>query len=173
MPPPMSPGGQPLADFGSRLLAYLVDGAIATGIAMVIFMPVFFIVFLNEFNDLAATPPGEPPSMDGSFVWTILAVEIGAVLLLLVAYYFYYVELLYRRGQTIGKKVAKVRVIPIDPARPMTRGIAAKRFLAHIVAGTIVPFYSYLDGFWQLWDKPYLQTLHDKFAQTVVVKVSS
>jgi hypothetical protein len=34
-----------------------------------------------------------------------------------------------------------------------------------------VPFLSYLDGLWQLWDKPYLQCLHYKFAQTVVVKV--
>ena len=30
-----------------------------------------------------------------------------------------------------------------------------------------------VDGLWQLWDKPYLQTLHDKAAQTVVVKVSA
>ena len=34
-----------------------------------------------------------------------------------------------------------------------------------------MPFFSYLDGLWQLWDKPFLQTLHDKAAQTVVVKV--
>jgi hypothetical protein len=30
-----------------------------------------------------------------------------------------------------------------------------------------------IDGFWQLWDKPFQQTLHDKAAQTVVVKVSA
>ena len=41
-----------------------------------------------------------------------------------------------------------------------------------IVAGGLIPFFSYVDGLWQLWDKPYLQTLHDKFAQTVVVKVA-
>ncbi|MEU3454082.1 hypothetical protein ABZ671_10820 [Micromonospora sp. NPDC006766] len=28
------------------------------------------------------------------------------------------------------------------------------------------------DGFWQLWDKPWQQCLHDKFAGTVVVKVA-
>jgi hypothetical protein len=49
--------------------------------------------------------------------------------------------------------------------------MAAKRYLVQHVAGTFVPFFSYIDGFWQLWDKPYLQTLHDKAAQTVVVKV--
>ena len=41
----------------------------------------------------------------------------------------------------------------------------------HIV-GAVVPFLSWLDGLWQLWDKPYQQCLHDKVAQTVVVKVN-
>ena len=36
-----------------------------------------------------------------------------------------------------------------------------------------MPFLSYVDGLWQLWDKPYQQTLHDKAAKTVVIKVPS
>ena len=40
----------------------------------------------------------------------------------------------------------------------------AKRFLVQDVAGSFVPFFSWLDGLWQLWDKPYQQCLHDKFA---------
>jgi uncharacterized RDD family membrane protein YckC len=51
--------------------------------------------------------------------------------------------------------------------------MAAKRYLVENVGGTLVPFLFYLDGLWQLWDKPYQQTLHDKFAQTVVVKVAA
>ncbi len=58
-------------------------------------------------------------------------------------------------------------------ARRLTRGMAAKRYLVENVAGMLVPFLVYLDGLWQLWDKPYQQTLHDKFARTVVVKVSA
>jgi uncharacterized RDD family membrane protein YckC len=165
-PQPLSPGGQPLADFGSRLLAYLLDGVIVGGAAMVVALPVFFIVFFSMI-DTAAQPPEA-----GAFIARIVLLELGLLVVLLVGHYFYYVELIYRSGQTIGKRVAKVRVVPIDPSVRMTRGIAAKRFLVQVVAGTIIPFFSYLDGFWQLWDKPYLQTLHDKFAQTVVVKVS-
>ena len=167
MPPqPLSPGGQPLADFGSRLLAYILDGLIVGGAAMVVALPVFFIVFFSMLDTTAEAPE------TGAFIGRILLLEVGLLAVLLVGHYFYYVEMIYRSGQTVGKKVAKVRVVPIDPSVRMTRGIAAKRFLAHIVAGTVIPFFSYLDGFWQLWDKPYLQTLHDKFAQTVVVKVS-
>ena len=66
----------------------------------------------------------------------------------------------------------KLRVIPLDPSARLTRGMAAKRWLVQYAAGTILPLFTYLDGLWQLWDKPFLQTLHDKFAETVVIKVS-
>ena len=173
MPPqPMSPGGQPLADFGSRLLAYFIDGLIVGAASMVIALPVFFLVFFNMMSDIEATSTdGSQPNV-GPFFGQLILLEVGLLVVLLAAYYFYYVEMLYRSGQTVGKKVAKVRVVPIDPGQRMTRGIAAKRYLAHIVAGSLIPFFSYLDGFWQLWDKPYLQCLHDKFARTVVVKVA-
>ena len=80
--------------------------------------------------------------------------------------------MMFRTGQTIGKKVMKIRIVPIDPTATLTRGAAAKRYLVEFVAGSLVPFLSAtLDGFWQLWDKPYQQTLHDKAAKTVVIKV--
>ena len=40
-------------------------------------------------------------------------------------------------------------------------------------ATLLEPFLGYLDGFWQLWDKPYRQCLHDKWPRTVVVKVGA
>jgi uncharacterized RDD family membrane protein YckC len=92
---------------------------------------------------------------------------------MLVGYYVYYVEMMYRSGQTVGKKVMKVRVVPIDPHGTLTRTMAAKRYVVEFIGGIVIPFFSYLDGLWQLWDKPYQQTLHDKYAQTVVVKVSA
>ena len=81
--------------------------------------------------------------------------------------------MMHRSGQTLGKRIMKIRVVPLDPAGSLTRGMAAKRYLVQFPAGMFVPFFSYLDGLWQLWDKPYQQSLHDKFARTVVVKVSA
>ena len=52
----------------------------------------------------------------------------------------------------------------------LSRTMLAKRFLISDVAALFVPFLNWLDGLWQLWDQPYRQCLHDKFAQTVVVK---
>jgi uncharacterized RDD family membrane protein YckC len=166
----------PLADFGSRLLAAIIDGAILTGVAMVVALPVFFTVFFTRMTDVIdSTDPvtGEP---DPSAVWSglflpLILLELGLVVFLLVVYYFYYVEMLFRTGQTVGKKALKIRIVPLDPSATLTRGMAAKRYLVEFVGGVIVPFFRYLDGLWQLWDKPYQQTLHDKFAQTVVIKV--
>ena len=175
-PPALSPGGAPLADFASRLLAFLIDSAILGGVALVVALPVFFIVLFNRMSDvIESTDPytGEP---DPSTFFTdlfvpILLLELGLVLFMLVVYYFYTVEMLLRSGQTIGKKALKIRVVPIDPAATLTRGMASKRYLIEFVVGAIVPFFRYLDGLWQLWDKPYQQALHDKVARTVVIKV--
>ena len=183
MPPPAAPDGRPLADFGSRLLAYLIDSAILSGIASLIFVPVFFSVLLPRFREIIrldeqSTVPPDPfagPDLSGpmgDLFRTMLLLEAGLVIVSLIAYYVYFVEVLHRSGQTIGKKAMRIRVVPIQPGARLTRGMAAKRYLVEVLAGTVIPLFSLLDGFWQLGDKPYQQTLHDKFAKTVVVKVS-
>jgi uncharacterized RDD family membrane protein YckC len=175
-PPALSPGGQPLADFGTRLLAYLIDTAILSAVAMVVFVPALLIFAVTRLDDLEPTYDGTSmvePDIFGDFVGPLLLLELGMMMLLLVAYYFYYVEMMYRSGQTVGKKAMKIRVVPAEPSTPgLTRGMAVKRYLVEIVAGMFLPFFTYLDGFWQLWDEPYQQTLHDKAAQTVVIKVA-
>jgi uncharacterized RDD family membrane protein YckC len=174
-PPPVSPGGQPLADFGNRFLAYLIDTAILVVVTMIVALPAFVIFFLTVVQPAIdeTAPDGTVPGADiGAIVLGGLALELGLFAFVLAVTYVYAVELMYKSGQTVGKRVMRLRVIPIDPAARLTRGVAAKRWLVQYVGGTLLPLFNYLDGLWQLWDKPYLQTLHDKFAQTVVVKVS-
>jgi uncharacterized RDD family membrane protein YckC len=188
MPPPVAPDGRPLADFGSRLLAYMIDSAVISGIVSLIFAPVFVSVLLPRLQAVVAAGQPSSPATDpfngthdvgvdifapmGDLVWTTVLLELGLFVVVLVAYYVYLVEVLHRSGQTIGKKAMRIRVVPIEPGATLTRGMAARRFLVEVVAGSLVPFFSLVDGLWQLSDKPYQQTLHDKFAKTVVVKVS-
>jgi uncharacterized RDD family membrane protein YckC len=179
-PVPLSPDGRPLADFGSRLLAYFIDVAILTAITMVVSLPFllwFIFKWTSEMAELSDPYSGTDPfaasdRMVGEFFVPFLLMELGLFVFLLVAYYIYSVEMMFRSGQTLGKKLIKVRVVPLEPGATLTRGMAAKRYLIEFVGGMFVPFFSYLDGFWQLWDKPYQQTLHDKVAKTVVVKVA-
>lgn len=176
-PVPLAPGGRPLADFGTRLLAYLIDSAILGGIMAVVLMPVMFVVIFNLMPNFSETVDGYGPAMTpetmfDDFLVPLVLIELGFFLLLLVGYYVYYVEMMYRGGQTVGKRALKIKVVPLDPAATLTRGMAAKRYLLEFIAGSIVPFLGYVDGLWQLWDKPYQQTLHDKVAKTVVIKVA-
>lgn len=170
---PVSPAGQPLANFGDRFLAVLIDGAIGAGVAMAIMIPTVILVFVAVIpsNPESMTQADANAAAGRAFLWMMLA--YGVVFLLLLALsYWYYVERLWPTGQTVGKKVMKIRIVPLEPATTLTRGMAAKRFLIGQIAAGFVPGLHYLDGLWQLWDKPYQQCLHDKYARTVVVKVS-
>jgi hypothetical protein len=63
-------------------------------------------------------------------------------------------------------------VIPVDPTKAaVSRGGYALRWVIQWMVGAVVPLFTIIDGLWQLWDKPLQQCLHDKAAETVVVKV--
>jgi uncharacterized RDD family membrane protein YckC len=172
-PRPVSPAGQPLADFSDRFLAALVDAGVFAAVGMVLAVPMMIIFFTAIVPDLAqVNPDGTIPEPDfAGFLVPFLLLELGLFAVVLVLSYIYYVEMMFRTGQTVGKRIMKIRVVPLDPAATLNRGFAVKRFLVQSVVGGFVPGFSYLDGLWQLWDKPYQQCLHDKAARTVVVKV--
>ncbi|MEU1749497.1 RDD family protein [Micromonospora arida] len=178
-PPPMSPGGQPLASFADRLLAWMVDTALATAVALALFSPFFVILWLRMFSEITRTSPDgafvepDPVIFLVDFYLPIVLLQFGLFVVMLGLYWLYHVEYLKRGGQTLGKKVMKLRVVPLDPTRTLNRGMAGRRWVVQYLVGSLVPGGSYLDGFWQLWDKPWQQCLHDKFAETVVVRVSS
>jgi uncharacterized RDD family membrane protein YckC len=170
--PALAPNGQPLASFLDRLLAYLVDVAVFVVVSLVLMIPAFVVVFAVVPGMFDVRPDGTiaEPSFFEVFA-SVVVLYGGLVLVMLGLAYVYYVEMMFRSGQTLGKKAIKIRVVPLNPATPFTRKLAAKRFLVQVVAGTFLPGFSYVDGLWQLWDKPYQQCLHDKFAGTAVVKV--
>ncbi|SCE89630.1 Uncharacterized membrane protein YckC, RDD family [Micromonospora coriariae] len=178
LPPTLSPGGQPLASFGDRLLAWLIDTVLASAVSLVLFMPVFVVLCLRMITEMNRTNPDgtlvepDPGTLFVTFFIPILLLELALLVLMLGLYWLYHVEYLKRGGQTVGKKVMKLRVVPLDPTRALDRRMAGRRWLVQYLAASLVPGISYLDGFWQLWDKPWQQCLHDKFAETVVVKVA-
>ncbi|MEO3776203.1 RDD family protein [Micromonospora sp. B11E3] len=177
-PVPVAPNGQPLASFGDRFLAFLIDTALATVVMMVLFMPVFLLIWFRMFSQLAeANPDGtlaepDPVAMMTDFMLPVLLAELGLMVLMLGFYWLYHVEYLRRTGQTLGKKIMKIKIVPFDPNGTLDRRTAGRRYLVQFVGAMFVPGLSYVDGLWQLWDKPWQQCLHDKFARTVVVKVA-
>lgn len=87
---------------------------------------------------------------------------------------FYGVYLLSRpRGQTIGNRVAKTRVVSASSGQPITVTSAFIRWFVPAVFSFIFgvgTFLVLLDSLWPLWDQR-RQTLHDKIAGTIVVLV--
>jgi uncharacterized RDD family membrane protein YckC len=173
-PPPVrpAPDGRPLADFGNRLLAYLLDSVIVGAVAAVIVTPVMSWFMSGWMSQIDAGPEADFSTVFRQILLPALLLELGLIVLIMVVYGVYYVESIYRTGRTLGKKAIGLAVVPSTPGAPMTRKIAIIRFLVQVGGGMIVPLFSYLDGLWQLWDKPYQQTLHDKAAGTVVIKVA-
>lgn len=179
-PPPVAPDGQPPASFGDRLLAYLIDWVILCAVGLVLMVPAVLYMFglLSDWSaDLAARYPDPnrppPPSEIFSVFLVLIPLQVAIVVLMLAVLYVYRVEMMFRSGQTVGKRVMKLRVVPRDPAAGgrLTRAVAVRRWLVDSLGAQLVPFLHLLDGLWQLWDQPYRQCLHDKVADTVVVKV--
>jgi uncharacterized RDD family membrane protein YckC len=168
--PPMSPGGQRLAEFGDRLLAFIIDGVIMGALISVVTIPIY-VTLLSYMVDLSE--PAASPLDFFDVMGPVLATVAAVLVLTLLATYVYEVEAMYKSGQTIGKRTMKLRIVPMDPARQLTRQMAFKRYLVQHVATIFVPGLNWLDGLWQLWDKPYRQCLHDKFAETVVIKLDA
>jgi uncharacterized RDD family membrane protein YckC len=182
-PPAVAPHGQPLASFSDRLLAYLIDYLIYIGVSLILTIPFLIWWFSAFFSWLEESmpPPGVPadevPPPDMAEFWALyipMLIYVGASILFMVIYtYLYWVELQKRwGGQTVGKRVMKIRVIPANPARTeIGRGGFTIRWAIEWMVGAVVPLFNLFDGLWQLWDKPLQQCLHDKAAETVVVKV--
>jgi uncharacterized RDD family membrane protein YckC len=172
----VSPGGYRLAEFSDRFLARLIDALILGGVSLVVILPLYAVFFFSFFNSFPSTvtvngsrvsPEINPFSIFLPFIGLFFAM----IALTWLLGYIYEVEMMFRSGQTFGKRAMKIRVIPVDPTQTLTRVQAGKRFLVDYVAGGLVPGLRWLDGLWQLWDKPYRQCLHDKWAQTLVIKL--
>ncbi|WP_103348167.1 RDD family protein [Amycolatopsis sp. CA-128772] len=67
-------------------------------------------------------------------------------------------------GQSLGKRVAKIKLVREDTGQPIGAGMAFVRDLAHFVDNIIC----YVGWLWPLWDDK-SQTLADKIIGTVVV----
>jgi uncharacterized RDD family membrane protein YckC len=171
-PPALSPAGVPLADFGTRLGAYVIDSILLGVVNLIVIIPALFLLAGQVF---ARVPDNgtDPGAFFATTFVPLIGFELGIVIFSLGLTYVYTVEMMHRSGQTLGKRILKIRVVPLDPNLRLTRTMAVKRWATEFLPGTFVGFYALIDGLWQLWDRPFQQTLHDKAAQTVVVKVSS
>jgi uncharacterized RDD family membrane protein YckC len=149
--------GKPLAGWGSRAAAYLIDGLILLVPAVVL---TIIVVAIATGSDTGAIVTG----ILGFLAYLVVALIYAPVLMMRDG---------ERNGQTWGKQMLNIRVVR-DSGEPMSFGWAALREigvkgLAVTIASSIIPFIPwFLNYFWPLWDDQN-RALHDMICSTHVV----
>ncbi|MEV7728280.1 RDD family protein [Streptomyces sp. NPDC087917] len=165
MPDPLA-GMPPLADFGKRLAARVID-------LLIVGVPLFLIQLpFNRNRYVVDTNNGEDvtevvtKSYNGTgLIWTLISI---------VAYVGYDWWFTKKNGQTLGKKAMGLRVAMLNDGG-VPRSNAALTRAAVLWIPTLICCFC----LWplalivsMLVDKPYRQGLHDKVAKTVVVRAT-
>ena len=183
----ITPDGQPLAGWWSRVAASSVDGLLLT-VLQLVFGWHFVSAIVGAFRGVlqqaadAARAGVQPPTSDQlgaqlmSVVWPAV---LGFIAVSLLVRFLYGVGFLKAFQATPGKMALGLQVrlrerpgvLPWGSvlARWFTQNLAT--FVAFVpLVGMLAWVYSVLDDLWPLWDGK-RQALHDKTARTNVVRV--
>jgi uncharacterized RDD family membrane protein YckC len=139
-----------LASWGRRLAALLVD-----------------VVVLGLVIGVALFAAGMPADelrdrlRDGETMFVVL--------LFLVPEAIYHTALIGSRSQTFGKMALGIRVVDAESSSPIGYVRAFRRWVSTAALRALFTVPTILDHLWPLRDKRN-QTLHDKFARSVVVR---
>ncbi|MEO7100478.1 MAG: RDD family protein [Luteolibacter sp.] len=155
-------GGNPgLADPGDRFVGSFVDGLVGIAIAALIWGGLLFAGVIHSME-----------GFDGGFDrmgigYAIFFTIVHFSLLMAIQWKF-----LKATGQTIGKKVAKTRIVTMDGKKPEITDLVFKRYAFVSLINTI----PVVGGFLSLVDSLLVfrkdrRCLHDLVAGTQVVKV--
>lgn len=148
--PPAEVADHAYASWLSRVGAYLLD-------LLILALPLIVFFAIAVVAD---------PS-DSSEVWIVLGLVYIASLVLP----FVYFTVLHgnERGQTFGKRAARIRVVDERTGGSIGYGRAFGRYGIIVLLGILLlPLL--LDYLWPLWDAKH-QAWHDKAVHSVVVKV--
>jgi uncharacterized RDD family membrane protein YckC len=146
-------GGEP-ADRFIRLAAAILDGII---VGCMVYLPL--IVVMAGAGQLE-----DPPTEQNDFV-----LALGAALMLAGGIAWVWLTILFvaRNGQTIAKKIVGIKVVRSDGSPASLGRIFWLRNVVNGLLG-IIPFYGLIDILFIFGMQR--QCLHDKIADTIVVK---
>ncbi|MFC4019814.1 RDD family protein [Micromonospora sp. GCM10011542] len=181
-PPEPRPHGLALAGFGSRLAARLIDFGLVFALNALVngwfiwrlaeeMMPYWREVFRRALaGDSSAE--GLPPIGEQAGGLQVVILLIATALWLA-----YEVPPMASGGQTVGKRVMRIRAVPLADDQPLGFGRALRRWTT-LGAPTLFWYccglglvLQLVDALSPLFDHPLRQALHDKRAQTVVVQL--
>ena len=128
-PPPIAPGGAPLADAWERLVAYLVDMTVLAALELIP-LALVAIALWSRFRDaFDRINAANQQSIDGDtsvdpfrgmgslFHTELLLFAIVLPVTLLISY-LYMVTFMHSTGQTLGKRIMKIKVVRAEGFEP-------------------------------------------------------
>lgn len=177
-----APGGQRLAGYLRRVVAYLIDGLLfavivmAVGWSFIDDITASFSTFLDQSitaaeNGLPAPDQTQLLSEVAGPLFALQAISIAVNLIYFCGFWRW-------RGATPGKMLLGLRIRAWAADGPLGWGLVLRRWFG-LNLGTIVAvvpiigffgsFWPIFDLLWPLWDKR-RQALHDKIAGSVVIR---
>jgi uncharacterized RDD family membrane protein YckC len=170
--------GPPLANFGERLLAKLLDGLILSIAPFLISMVGVFILVTgpdhlstctvtdyseSTYYERTHTEPCSVPDDSTIAAAVLVFLVAGAVL---VGEYIYYYRREGRTGLTWGRKAMGIRLVGLHTGQPIGSWQAFGRgMFANYISASVC----WLGYLWMLWD-PRRQCWHDKVVDSLVIK---
>jgi uncharacterized RDD family membrane protein YckC len=177
-----TPDGQPLAGWGRRLVALLIDGLIQLPLAIAIGWPFVSRVvgtYEDYFRDVMdASRSGSTPPSSAHLMGSVMGPMLGYTAVAVLVSLLYNAGFLKALQATPGKLALGLRVRLRERPGRMSWGTVLLRWLTQNAAtvlgivpfvGSVAALYPLLDGLWPLWDDK-RQALHDKAARTNVVR---
>jgi uncharacterized RDD family membrane protein YckC len=152
--------GRPLAGWGRRLAAYVLDGLFSTLVGTAVGAVVGGLVGLAVYV-LAGDDADEAAVVAGIVLGYV-------VLLVVVATYYTYLHG-NERGQTWAKRLLGIRVRDEATGGKIGYGRAFARWLMPLLFWNFFFIPGLLDGLWPLWDEK-RQSWHDKIVRSIVVR---
>jgi uncharacterized RDD family membrane protein YckC len=148
----------PYAPWLRRVGAYLID-FLPSYIAMIPFYIGYFF-WVTSLAQQSNLDPGELPDLTAGIAW----MSVGGLLLLAALGWQIYNRWIVagRTGQSLGKRVLKIKLVAEATGQPIGALNAFLRDLLHILDGI-----AYVGYLWPLWDDK-RQTFADKLMKTVV-----
>ncbi|WP_018217431.1 RDD family protein [Salinispora vitiensis] len=180
--PEPRPHGLPLAGLGARLVARLIDITVVLALNVVVnswfvwqyvqqISPPFAEAWRRIVEQDTANTTEIPEAGDQAANLQIVILLIATAL-----WMAYEVPSMANRGQTFGKRVMGLQVLPVSAVAPLGFGRALRRWNT-LGLPTLLWFcgigflLQLIDSLSPLFDRPLRQALHDKRAQTVVVQL--
>jgi len=151
-----------LAGPGRRVVGLLIDLAIWLVPQLVLIGMVVAVFIVNL--DTSSSDESSGSGLSGGAV-VLLLLLYALVFALGIARFVIEAELVARRGQTWGMRVARLRVVDARTGGPVTRGRAwGRAAFASFISGQLFGF-----GYWWAFFDDRRRALHDLVCTTVVI----